>query len=134
MRFASLGSGSEGNSFLVEAGCGAGSGRTSVTRLLLDCGFGLKETERRLARLGCEPDDLSAVLVTHEHTDHIGSAYGFCARHGIPLYMSHGTHQAIAASIGARPGQAQARVLRGGRRLHHRRPADPALRRAPRRP
>ncbi len=63
MRFASLGSGSEGNGLVVEAG---------DTRILIDCGFGLRETALRLSRLGLDPEDLTAILVTHEHSDHIG--------------------------------------------------------------
>jgi phosphoribosyl 1,2-cyclic phosphodiesterase len=56
VRFALLGSGSEGNGLLVEAG---------ATRILLDCGFGLAETVARLGRLGLEPGQLSAIVVTH---------------------------------------------------------------------
>ncbi|MCW5604469.1 MAG: MBL fold metallo-hydrolase, partial [Burkholderiales bacterium] len=63
MRFASLGSGSQGNGLVVEAG---------RTRVLLDCGFGLSETAARLARLDLRPGDLGAILVTHEHSDHVG--------------------------------------------------------------
>lgn len=63
MRFASLGSGSRGNALVVEAG---------ATRVLVDCGFGPRELTRRLARLGLTPGDLDALLVTHEHSDHIG--------------------------------------------------------------
>jgi phosphoribosyl 1,2-cyclic phosphodiesterase len=96
MRFASLGSGSEGNSLLVEAAEGG-----ATTRVLLDCGFGIKETERRLARLGCTADQLSAVIVTHEHSDHIGSAYAFGARHDIPVWLSHGTWSATSSMRGA---------------------------------
>ena len=51
MRFASLGSGSEGNALVVEAGSG-----TTPTRVLLDCGFSAKEVERRLARAGLAAD------------------------------------------------------------------------------
>lgn len=88
MRFASLGSGSEGNALVVEAG---------HSRILLDCGFSAAETVRRLARLGLEPDAIAAVLVTHEHGDHIGGAARFARRHGIPVYLSHGTRVAAAA-------------------------------------
>ena len=62
MRFASLGSGSRGNATLVAAG---------ETCLMVDCGFSLRETERRLARLGLAPSQISAILVTHEHGDHL---------------------------------------------------------------
>lgn len=84
MRFASLGSGSEGNALLVEAG---------DSRVMLDCGFGLRETERRLNRLGCKPSDLHAIVITHEHADHIGSAYSLASSYRLPLYMSYGTYQ-----------------------------------------
>ena len=56
MRFASIGSGSEGNGLLVEAG---------NTRILIDCGFGVRDTVARLARLGVAPESLTAILVTH---------------------------------------------------------------------
>ncbi|MEM5325285.1 MBL fold metallo-hydrolase [Paraburkholderia sp. JHI2823] len=92
MRFASLGSGSEGNALVVEAGGGA-----TPTRLLLDCGFSAKEVERRLARAGLAADSLTAILVTHEHSDHIGSALTLARRWSIPLYMSWGTAQAVGA-------------------------------------
>ncbi len=82
MRFASLGSGSAGNALVVQ------SGKTTV---LLDCGFGVREMQLRLGRLGLEAEKISAILVTHEHDDHIGSALQLSARHNIPLYLSHGT-------------------------------------------
>ncbi|MBV8261842.1 MAG: MBL fold metallo-hydrolase [Paraburkholderia sp.] len=92
MRFASLGSGSEGNALVVEAGGGA-----TPTRVLLDCGFSAKEVERRLARAGLAADSLTAILITHEHSDHIGSALTLARRWSIPLYMSWGTAQAVGA-------------------------------------
>jgi phosphoribosyl 1,2-cyclic phosphodiesterase len=87
MRFACLGSGSEGNALVVEAG---------GTRVLLDCGFGLRETASRLARLGLVPDDLAAVLVTHEHSDHVGGVPRLAAKFGLPVWVSHGTHAFLA--------------------------------------
>jgi phosphoribosyl 1,2-cyclic phosphodiesterase len=82
MRFASLGSGSEGNALLVEVGS---------TRLLLDCGFGLAEATRRLARLRVTPQDLSAIVVTHEHQDHIGGVARFARKHKLPVWLTTGT-------------------------------------------
>lgn len=82
MRFAWLGSGSRGNAALVEA-----DGHC----VMLDCGFGLKEAAARLARLGMSPADVDAVLVTHEHSDHIGGVARFTARHGIPVKATAGT-------------------------------------------
>ena len=82
MRFASLGSGSKGNGLLVEY---------QQTCLLIDCGFTLKETLLRLQRLGKSPADLSAVLVTHEHGDHIRGVGPLVRKHNLPVYMTHGT-------------------------------------------
>ncbi|WP_428609894.1 MBL fold metallo-hydrolase [Sedimenticola sp.] len=82
MRFASLGSGSQGNATLIESGS---------TRLLLDCGFAAREAERRLARLGVSPDSLSAILVTHEHQDHIKGVGPLARRYALPVWISHGT-------------------------------------------
>jgi phosphoribosyl 1,2-cyclic phosphodiesterase len=82
MRFASLGSGSQGNALVVEAG---------GTRLLLDCGFGLAATVARLARLGLVPEDLAGIVVTHEHEDHIGGVARLARRHGIPVWLTPGT-------------------------------------------
>ena len=75
MRFASLGSGSEGNGLVVEAG---------ATRILIDCGFGVRDTadEARPPAASARVD-LTAILVTHEHADHVGGVPAFAARHGI---------------------------------------------------
>lgn len=87
MRFASLGSGSRGNALVVESG---------GTRVLLDCGFSTRETERRLARLSVTPDTIAAILVTHEHSDHIGGAFKFAQRHRLPVWLTHGTLAAVS--------------------------------------
>ena len=92
MRFASLGSGSEGNALLVEVQSGV-----TTTRVLLDCGFSAKEVERRLLRLSVGVEGLDAILITHEHTDHIGSALTLARKWSIPLYMSWGTARAVGA-------------------------------------
>jgi len=92
VRFASLGSGSEGNALLVEAQSGA-----TTTRVLLDCGFSAKEVERRLNRLGSSAEGLDAILITHEHSDHIGSALTLARKWSIPLFMSWGTARAVGA-------------------------------------
>ncbi|WP_114417243.1 MBL fold metallo-hydrolase [Marinospirillum perlucidum] len=82
LRFASLGSGSKGNATLVESGS---------TRVLIDCGFSLKETKRRLEQQGVAPETLTAVLVTHEHADHINGVGALCRRYQLPLYTTPGT-------------------------------------------
>ena len=85
MRFASLGSGSEGNGMLVEV---------DTTRILADCGVTLSETVARLARMGVECASISAVLITHEHDDHIGGAARFARKFGVPVWLTYGTLQA----------------------------------------
>jgi phosphoribosyl 1,2-cyclic phosphodiesterase len=92
MQFASLGSGSEGNALVVEAVSGH-----ATTRVLLDCGFSAKELERRLARLQCGVEALDAIIITHEHSDHIGSALTLARKWSLPLYMSWGTAKAVGA-------------------------------------
>jgi phosphoribosyl 1,2-cyclic phosphodiesterase len=82
MRFASLGSGSRGNATLVESG---------NTRVLIDCGFSVAETEKRLARLSLSGAEIDAILVTHEHSDHISGVARLSRRHRIPVWMTHGT-------------------------------------------
>jgi len=92
MRFASLGSGSEGNGLVVEAG---------GTCIMIDCGFGVRDTAMRLARLGLLPNSLAAILVTHEHADHVGGVPAFAARHGIPVWATFGTLMAVAGHFAA---------------------------------
>ena len=92
MRFASLGSGSGGNALVAEAG---------ATRVMLDCGFAVEETERRLARLGLAPGDLAGILVTHEHGDHVDGAIPLARRHGLGVWMTHGTFRASPRGIPA---------------------------------
>ena len=82
MRFASLGSGSEGNGLVVEAG---------HPRVLMDCGFGLADTVSRLARLGLQPDELAGIVVTHEHGDHIGGVGRLARKYKLPVWLTAGT-------------------------------------------
>lgn len=82
MRFASLGSGSRGNATLIEA---------DGTRILVDCGFSLTETRSRLARLDVEAASITAILVTHEHSDHASGVARLAARFQIPVWCTAGT-------------------------------------------
>lgn len=82
MRFASVGSGSDGNALLVSSGS---------TLLLVDCGFSLKELTARMLAFDLSPDQLTAVLVTHEHADHIRGIGPLVRRHHVPVYMTPGT-------------------------------------------
>lgn len=94
MRFASLGSGSEGNALLVEGAEGAGC-------VLIDCGFGVREAERRLQAAGRDPAGIDAILVTHEHADHVGGVFRLAHRHRIPVHLTHGTLRAVAGLVPA---------------------------------
>ena len=82
MRFASLGSCSEGNALVVQAGS---------TTIMIDCGFGINETNRRCARLGLAPEAIDAVVNTHEHSDHVGGAPRFARRFAVPVWLTFGT-------------------------------------------
>lgn len=82
MKFASLGSGSEGNALLVTAG------RTYV---LMDCGFGVQDSVTRLGRLGISAEQLNGIVVTHEHGDHIGGVARLARKFNLPVWLTHGT-------------------------------------------
>ncbi len=82
MHFASLGSGSKGNATLI---------RKNATCLLLDNGFSVKETEQRLTRLGLGAEQLTAILVTHEHGDHIRGVGPLARKYRIPVWTTRGT-------------------------------------------
>ena len=97
LRFALLGSGSRGNATLVA--CGG-------TRILVDCGFGIRETEARLGRLGVEAGSLDAILVTHEHGDHLRGVGPLARRHNIALWMTPGTRALSMGGYGPRASMA----------------------------
>tara|TARA_B100001093_G_scaffold343435_1_gene328166 strand:+ start:162 stop:923 length:762 start_codon:yes stop_codon:yes gene_type:complete len=82
VRFASLGSGSKGNCSVIA---------TDSTFVLLDCGFSYKDVMARMKRLGIEPDALAAIIVSHEHSDHVSGVEALSTRHAIPVYASRGT-------------------------------------------
>jgi len=65
--------------------------------VLLDCGLSLTETERRLARLGLAPSQVSGILITHEHSDHAAGTFEFAAAHRVTIYLTHGTLAALKA-------------------------------------
>jgi phosphoribosyl 1,2-cyclic phosphodiesterase len=94
LRFASLGSGSAGNSLAIEE---------SSTRVLLDCGFGIREALVRLARLGITPDSLAGILVTHEHEDHAGGVFKLAAKYSIPVWLTHGTFTMVERFLPSQP-------------------------------
>jgi phosphoribosyl 1,2-cyclic phosphodiesterase len=90
IRFKSLGSGSSGNATVVQAHDG-----TRATHLLIDCGLGLRDLDRRLGAAGMLAEQIDALFITHEHADHIGCARQLALRERIPVYMSGGTYAAL---------------------------------------
>lgn len=64
---------------------------------MVDCGFSGAQLERRLARLGKRPQDLTAILVTHEHTDHASGVARLAKKYRLPVWMTAGTRAALAA-------------------------------------
>ena len=89
LRFCCLGSGSAGNAWVVEVRAGL-----FTTRVLVDNGFGPTQLARRLARAGLGFDDLDALLLTHEHDDHVSGAPALLARRPLALLASAGTVRA----------------------------------------
>lgn len=87
MRVCSIGSGSKGNGTLVQS---------QGICILVDCGFGLKESIQRLSCRNVQAESLSALLLTHEHGDHARGADMLARKANIPVYLSSGTYQALA--------------------------------------
>lgn len=91
MQFSVLGSGSKGNSVFIE------SGRTSV---LIDAGFSGKQISSRLSLIGKDVEEVSAILLTHEHNDHVSGAGVLSRRCRIPVFANEGTFRGAAKKIG----------------------------------
>lgn len=86
LRFCSLSSGSSGNCYL------AGSDRTLV---LVDAGISARQITERLKALGLKPEDLSGILITHEHSDHIKGIDTLSKKYHLPLYMNSATEEQL---------------------------------------
>lgn len=105
MRVCVLGSGSSGNAVIVESG---------GVRLLLDAGFSCRELERRMRLMAIDPRSVSAVVLTHEHEDHVKGVARFAGRHEIPVWATEGT----LAGAGLRAATAAPlRTLRSGEQV-----------------
>jgi phosphoribosyl 1,2-cyclic phosphodiesterase len=85
MFVAPLSSGSAGNAYWFES---------DGTAILVDAGIGPRETRKRLALLGRDIETLSAIVITHEHYDHIRGAERIARRYGLPIYLTNGTLKA----------------------------------------
>ena len=87
-----LGSGSAGNASYVE---------TDETRVLVDCGFSPRQIRQRLATIGRTPENLTAILITHEHSDHIAGLVGIAEKLRIPVYCNRATKDEIVRTLQA---------------------------------
>ncbi len=85
MKIGMLGSGSQGNATLVECG---------DTRVLVDAGFSGRSLKERLGRLGRSPEEIDAIVITHDHGDHTRGAGVFARRHETKVYITPGTLKA----------------------------------------
>jgi phosphoribosyl 1,2-cyclic phosphodiesterase len=85
VRFTVLASGSKGNGTVISGG---------RTRILVDCGLSCRELFRRMRLAGEEPETLNAIVITHEHQDHVGGVAVTARKLGIPVYFTEGTHRA----------------------------------------
>jgi len=86
MRFAVLGSGSAGNATVLECG---------NTRILIDAGLSAKQLCLRLSELGINPESLSAILLTHEHGDHVRGLKNFLKKQPTPIYTTRDTARVV---------------------------------------
>lgn len=116
LRWCCLGSGSEGNALVLEASAGL-----FTTRVLVDNGFGPRALERRLQRVGLCIDAIDALILTHEHSDHVAGAAALLRRRAVPLLCSAGTRRAAGladAAIDWRPLRADQPFDLGELQLH----------------
>jgi phosphoribosyl 1,2-cyclic phosphodiesterase len=94
IRFSLLGSGSSGNALLVAS---------PRAKILIDNGLSFKQLQYRAAQVGVALDDLKAVFITHEHSDHVQGLGVLARKLDVPVYMTSGTHDALPASVGKLP-------------------------------
>ena len=93
VRLTILGSGSAGNCAYVE---------TDETRILVDAGFSLRQIRQRLAGIGRAPENLTGILVTHEHSDHIQGLVALGGKLRIPIYCNRPTREGIEFQLHTR--------------------------------
>ena len=106
IRIISLYSGSTGNAFVISAPCGA---------LLIDAGKNAKRLCRALAEVDINVDDIGAILVTHEHTDHISALPVFLKKHPIPVHIANGSAYKLLPHPSVEPLRPKVPALRSSR-------------------
>jgi len=107
-----LASGSRGNTAVVES---------SQARILVDAGISCRETFKRLKLAGLDPKSISAILITHEHSDHVYGLATLAKKLDLPVFMTGATHQAWARSLrddaGQLPKLAKLEIFSAGRQF-----------------
>jgi len=105
-----LASGSRGNSTVIES---------SQARILVDAGISCRDTFKRLKLIGVDPRQLSAIVITHEHSDHVYGLATLAKKLNLPVFMTGATHQAWARSLrddaGELPKLAKLEIFSAGR-------------------
>lgn len=101
MEFSVLGSGSKGNSYILREG---------KTLILIDTGFSSREIQKRMKKISIHPRDISAILITHEHWDHIRGLENFIKYFPVPIYLSKGTLNSISF-----PLDTEINIIEGGK-------------------
>jgi phosphoribosyl 1,2-cyclic phosphodiesterase len=112
-----LASGSRGNCALVQ---------TSTTRILVDVGISCRETFRRMKALGDDPRSLTAIVITHEHSDHVYGLQVLARKLKLPVFMTGATHQTWARALrdenGVRPSLERLEIFASGKSFQTTRP------------
>src|SRR5579884_453295 len=91
-----LASGSRGNAAIVES---------SSARILVDAGISCRETFKRLKSIGRNPRDISAIVITHEHSDHVSGLWNLAKKLDVPVFMTGATHHAWARALRDEAGE-----------------------------
>src|ERR1700691_5366559 len=97
-----LASGSKGNATVIDAGW---------TRILVDAGMSCRELMKRMAQVGEDPEALDAILITHEHLDHVAGLAVLARRLGIPVFFTEATHRAWVRMVKPRTTMTYAKWL-----------------------
>jgi phosphoribosyl 1,2-cyclic phosphodiesterase len=117
VRFTVLASGSKGNSTVVSGG---------RTRILVDAGLSCRELFRRMKQAGEDPAALNAIVITHEHQDHVNGLAVAARKLGIPVYFTEATHRAWMRWLTPRRQMTYAEWFEQCRRQSAERQAEPA--------